>query len=261
MKILFIGDIVGKPGRRAIRELLPGLIGSHKVDLVIANCENAAAGFGITREIVEELFENQIDVLTSGNHVWDKKEALDFMGDYETLIRPANYPSMVPGAGSVLIPTSAGHHVGVLNLAGRIFMQPLDCPFRTAKTEIARLKTQTNTIIVDMHAEATSEKKALGWYLDGDVSAVLGTHTHVQTADEEILPGGTAYISDVGMTGPFDSVIGIRKEMIIERFLNGMPNKFDVAKGDIRLQGVLMDIDAQRGKARTIERVSVKLRD
>ncbi len=261
MKILFIGDIIGKPGRRAVRELLPSLIGSREIDLVIANCENAAAGFGVTRDIVEELFENHIDVLTSGNHIWDKKEVLEFIGDYETLIRPANYPPVVPGAGSVLIPTPAGDYVGVLNVAGRIFMQPIDCPFVTAKNEIARLKTRTNVIIVDIHAEATSEKKALGWYLDGEVSAVLGTHTHVQTADDEVLPGGTAYISDAGMTGPFDSVIGIRKEIIIEKFLNQLPSKFDVAKGDIRLQGVLMDIDAQSGKANAIERISVKLRE
>jgi len=261
MKILFIGDIVGKPGRRAVKELLPGLIGSRDIDLVIANCENAAAGFGVTRDIVEELFEAHIDVLTSGNHIWDKKEVLDFIDDYETLLRPANYPSVVPGAGSVLMPTPAGDYIGILNLAGRIFMHPIDCPFVTARNEVARLKTRTNVIIVDIHAEATSEKKALGWYLDGEVSAVLGTHTHVQTADNEVLPKGTAYISDAGMTGPFDSVIGIKKEMIIERFLNSMPNRFDVAKGDIRLQGVLMDIDAQSGKANAIERISVRLRE
>jgi len=261
MKILFIGDIIGKPGRRAVKELLPALIGSREIDLVIANCENAAAGFGVTRDIVEELYEDHIDVLTSGNHIWDKKEVLDFIGDYETLIRPANYPPAVPGKGSVLVPTPAGDYVGVLNVAGRIFMQPIDCPFAAAKDEIARLKSRTNVIIVDIHAEATSEKKALGWYLDGEVSAVLGTHTHVQTADDEILPNGTAYISDVGMTGPFDSVIGIKKEIIIEKFLNQLPSKFDVAKGDIRLQGVLMDIDANSGKANAIERISVKLRE
>ena len=167
----------------------------------------------------------------------------------------------VPGHGSVLYPTPGGDYVGVLNLAGRIFMQPIDCPFVTAKKEIVRLKAKANVIIVDMHAEATSEKKALGWYLDGEVSAVLGTHTHVQTADDEVLPGGTAYISDVGMTGPFDSVIGIKKDTIIERFLTQVPNKFDVAKGDIRLQGVLMDIDAQSGRANAIERISVKLKE
>ncbi len=259
MKILFIGDIVGKPGRRAVKELLPALVGGRGVDLVIANCENAAAGFGITREVVEELYGAHIDILTSGNHVWDKKEALEFIDDYETLLRPANYPDAVPGKGSVVMPTAAGDCVGVLNLAGRIFMQPIDCPFAAVKKEIARLKARAKVIIIDIHAEATSEKKALGWYVDGQVSAVLGTHTHVQTADNEILPGGTAYISDVGMTGPFDSVIGIRKETIIERFITQLPNKFDVAKNDIRLQGVLMDIDAQTGNANAIERISVRL--
>jgi metallophosphoesterase (TIGR00282 family) len=259
MKILFIGDIVGKPGRRAVKELLPAFIGGREVDLVVANCENAAAGFGITREIVEELYDAHIDVLTSGNHIWDKREVLEFIEDYETLLRPANYPARVPGRGSVIMPTAGGVYVGVLNLAGRIFMQPIDCPFTAAKNAITALKAKTNVIIVDIHAEATSEKKALGWYLDGDVSAVLGTHTHVQTADNEVLPQGTAYISDVGMTGPFDSVIGIKKDAIIERFLTQIPNKFDVAKNDVRLQGVLLDIDPASGKANSIERISIKL--
>jgi 2',3'-cyclic-nucleotide 2'-phosphodiesterase len=261
MKILFIGDIIGKPGRKAVKELLPSLVAGHEIDLVIANCENAAAGFGITRDIIEELYEAQIDILTSGNHIWDKKEALEFIDDYETLLRPANYPAGVPGKGAVLMPTAAGDYVGVLNLAGRIFMQPLDCPFVEAKKEIARFKTKTNVIIVDIHAEATSEKRALGWYLDGEVSAVLGTHTHVQTADNEILQQGTAYISDVGMTGPFDSVIGIKKDSIIKRFLTQIPNKFDVAKGDVRLQGVLLDIDPASGRAMAIERLSVKIKE
>jgi len=261
MKILFIGDIVGKPGRRAVSELLPRLISEHGIDLVIANCENAAAGFGVTREVVEELYNNNVDVLTSGNHIWDKREALEFIWDYETLLRPANYPTGVPGAGFVLVPTAAGDYVGVLNLAGRIFMQPIDCPFETAKSKITELRAKTKIIIVDIHAEATSEKKALGWYLDGEVSAVLGTHTHVQTADDEILPQGTAYISDVGMTGPFDSVIGIKKDVIIERFLTQIPNKFDVAKGDIRLQAVLLNVDSTTGKANSIDRISIKLKE
>ncbi|MGA2525336.1 MAG: TIGR00282 family metallophosphoesterase [Smithellaceae bacterium] len=261
MKVLFIGDIVGKPGRRAVSEFVPSLISEKKIDLVIANCENAAAGFGVTREIVEELFGSRIDVLTSGNHIWNKKEVLDFIGDYETLLRPANYPATTPGSGAVLIPTAKGEYVGVLNLAGRIFMHPSDCPFVTAKDKIAELRAKAKIIIVDIHAEATSEKKALGWYLDGEVSAVLGTHTHVQTADEEILPQGTAYISDVGMTGPFDSVIGVKKDVIIERFLTQMPNKFDVAKGDIRMQGVMLDIESISGKANSIERISLKLKE
>ena len=260
MKILFIGDIIGSPGRMAVRELLPGLVSKKKIDFVIANCENVAAGFGVTKKVVEELFKYNIDVLTSGNHIWNKREVLEFIGDCERLLRPANYPSACPGAGSVLVPTKNGETVGVLNLAGRIFMQPIDCPFVTAKKHIAKLREKTKVIVVDMHAEATSEKKALGWYLDGEVSAVLGTHTHVQTADDEILPQGTAYISDAGMTGPFDSVIGIDKEIIIERFLTQMPNKFDLAKDDIRLQGVVMDIDAESGKAKSIERISAKLK-
>jgi metallophosphoesterase (TIGR00282 family) len=261
MKILFIGDIVGKPGRRAVSELVPSLISEKKIDLVVGNCENAAAGFGVTREIVEELYGSRIDVLTSGNHIWNKREVLEFIGDYETLLRPANYPASAPGSGAVLIPTAKGEYVGVLNLAGRIFMHPIDCPFVTAKNKIAELKAKTKVIIVDIHAEATSEKRALGWYLDGEVSAVLGTHTHVQTADEEIMPQGTAYISDVGMTGPFDSVIGVKKDIIIERFLTQMPNKFDVAKGDIRMQGVMLDIDSISGKANSIERISIKLKE
>ena len=261
MKILFIGDIVGSPGRMAVRELLPPLIAKKKIDFVIANCENAAAGFGVTKKNVEELYSYHIDVLTSGNHIWNKKEVLAFIGDQERLLRPANYPSTTPGAGSVLIPLKTGEYVGVLNLAGRIFMQPIDCPFVAAKNKIAELREKTKIIIVDIHAEATSEKKALGWYLDGEVSAVLGTHTHVQTADEEILPQGTAYISDVGMTGPFDSVIGIKKEIIIERFLTQMPNKFEVAEDDIRMQGVIMNIDEASGKANSIDRISVKLKD
>jgi metallophosphoesterase (TIGR00282 family) len=245
----------------ALRELLPAFISKKKIDFVIANCENVAAGFGVTQKVVEELFKYKIDVLTSGNHIWNKREVLDFIGDFDRLLKPANYPATTPGAGSVLVPLKTGAYIGVLNLAGRVFMNPSDCPFVTAKNKIAELKERTNIIIVDIHAEATSEKRALGWYLNGEVSAVLGTHTHVQTADEEILPQGTAYISDVGMTGPFDSVIGINKEAIIERFLTQMPNKFELAKDDIRMQGVIVDIDSESGKANSIDRISVKLKD
>ncbi len=259
MKILFIGDIVGKPGRRAVRELLPSIMSENGIDCVIANCENAAAGFGVTRDIVDELLQSRIDVLTSGNHIWDKKEVMDFIGDYKTLLRPANYPSGTPGQGSIVIPLHDGSKVGVLNLSGRVFMQSLDCPFRVAEREIEKIKSKAAVIIVDFHAEATSEKKTIGWFLDGRVSAVLGTHTHVQTADEEILARGTAFISDAGMTGPFDSVIGIRKEEILERFLTQVPNKFDVAKGDVRLQGVILDVDGESGKSRAIERKTWRL--
>ena len=256
MKILLIGDIVGKPGRRAVRELLPGIVEERRIDFVVANCENAASGFGVTSEVLEDLCRSQIDVLTSGNHIWDKREVMDFIDDHEILLRPANYPEGVPGRGSVVIPTCGGIQVGVINLAGRVFMHPLDCPFRTADREIEQIRRKTRFIVVDMHAEATSEKVAMGWYLDGQVTAVLGTHTHVQTADERILPSGTAYITDVGMTGPFDSVIGIKKDPILQRFLLQIPNKFDVAKADVRLQGVVVETDPE-GRATSIERLSV----
>lgn len=258
MKLLFIGDVVGKPGRRALRELLPRVIHQHDIDLVVANVENAAGGFGVTRSVVEEIYESRVDVLTTGNHIWDKKEVMEFIEEYETLLRPANYPVGTPGKGTVLLPVRNGSRAAVINLSGRVFMRPVDCPFRVAELEIHTLKQKTKMIIVDMHAEATSEKQALGWFLDGEVSAVIGTHTHVQTADETILPKGTAYITDVGMTGPFDSVIGVEKETVIDRFLTCRPNKFEVAKGDVRLQGVVVDIDPETGSARTVERLSLK---
>lgn len=256
MKVLFIGDIVGKPGRRAVKVLLPGIVGNHGVDLVIANCENAAGGFGVTRKVVDELYSNEIDILTSGNHIWDKKDVEEFIDGYETLLRPANYPTGTPGRGSVVVQTASGISLGVLNLEGRVFMKPLDCPFRIAEREIAALKEKTDIVIVDMHAEATSEKEALGWFLDGRVSAVVGTHTHVQTADERVLPRGTAYITDAGMTGPCDSVLGIKKEVALERFLTLLPNRYDVAKGDVRLQGVLIEIDDTTGRGLSIERLN-----
>ena len=259
MKILFIGDIVGKPGRKAVQTLLPGIVGNHGVDMVIANCENAAGGFGVTRKVLDELYESEIDVMTSGNHIWDKKDIDDLIDDYETLLRPANYPAGTPGRGSVIVQTSSGISLGVLNLEGRVFMKPLDCPFRVAEREIDALKEKTDIILVDIHAEATSEKEALGWFLDGRVSAVVGTHTHVQTADERVLPGGTAYITDAGMTGSFDSVLGIKKEVALDRFLTLLPNRYDVAKGDVRMQGVLIDIDNTTGKSLSIERLSVAL--
>lgn len=241
-----------------MRELLPRVIHQHDIDLVVANVENAAGGFGVTRAVVEEIYESRVDVLTTGNHIWDKKEVMEFIDEYETLLRPANYPEGTPGKGTVLFPVRNGSRAAVINLSGRVFMKPVDCPFRVAEIEIYALKQRTKMIIVDMHAEATSEKQALGWFLDGEVSAVIGTHTHVQTADETILPKGTAYITDVGMTGPFDSVIGVEKQTVIERFLTYRPNKFEVAKGDVRLQGVMIDIDPETGRARTIERLSLK---
>lgn len=259
MKILFIGDIVGKPGRKAVRALLPGIVGRCGVDIVIANCENAAGGFGVTRKVVDELYGSEIDVLTSGNHIWDKKDIEEFIDDYETLLRPANYPVETVGRGSVVVHAGSGTSLAVLNLEGRVFMKPLDCPFRVAEREIDALKGKTDIILVDMHAEATSEKEALGWFLDGRVSAVVGTHTHVQTADERILPRGTAYITDAGMTGSFDSVLGIRKEVALERFLTLLPNRYDVAKGDVRLQGVVIDIDDATGRSLSIERLTVAM--
>jgi len=260
MKILFVGDIVGKPGRRAVRELLPEIMREYRIDFVIANCENAAAGFGVTRDVVEELYGNHINVLTSGNHIWDKKEIAEFVEEYDTLLRPANYPAGTPGRGSVVSHDPSGASCGVINLMGRVFMRPIDCPFRVAEREIEAMGNRSRAIVVDMHAEATSEKEAMGWFLDGRVSAVLGTHTHVQTADERILPGGTAYITDVGMTGPFNSIIGIKKDEVIERFLTQVPNKFDVAKDDVRLQGVVVDIDGKTGRAEGIERLSVPMK-
>jgi len=257
VKILFVADIVGKPGRQAVSRELHRLVDSYRIDCVIANGENAAGGFGITEETARELYSCGVNLLTSGNHIWDKKDSLDFINRDERVIRPANYPDGAPGRGSAVIHTPAGIPVAVLNLEGRVFMSALECPFRIAGREIARLREMTPIVLVDFHAEATSEKLALGWYLDGRVSAVLGTHTHVQTADERILPGGTAYITDAGMTGSFESVIGIRKELAIEKFLSLLPVRFEVAKKDVRLNGVVIEIDEKDGKALTIERLSV----
>lgn len=261
MKILFIGDIVGEPGRRAVEEVVPRLKHSGKVDFVIANGENIAGGSGITPALADELFEAGVDVLTSGDHIWKRKEIIDRLGTDKRIVRPANYPKDVPGFGATVVKAESGAEVGVINLVGRVFMQAVECPFRTAKEEADRLKTRTNIIIVDMHAEATSEKIALGWYLDGMVSAIVGTHTHVQTADEKILPGGTAYISDVGMTGPFDGVIGRKKEQILARFLTQLPARFEMAEGDIQLHGAIVDVDEKSGKARSIERVQEKIEE
>jgi len=257
VKILFLGDIVGGPGRQAVARELHRLIDRYRIDLVIANGENAAGGFGITEEKARELFSLGIDVLTSGNHVWDKKESHPYLQREERLVRPANYPSGTIGRGATLVKTAGGVAIGILNLEGRVFMNSLDCPFRVADREVAQLQEHTNIIIVDFHAEATSEKVALGWHLDGKVSAIIGTHTHVQTADERILPGGTAYITDAGMTGSFDSVIGVKKELAIERFLTQMPVRFEVAKKDVRMNGVAIEIDETSGSARSIERVSI----
>jgi metallophosphoesterase (TIGR00282 family) len=259
MNILFVGDIVGKPGRRAIHEVLEKVISEHEIDFTIANGENAAGGMGITPPIALEILEEGVDVLTSGNHIWAKKEVIPFLDEESRILRPANYPAQVPGRGEGVFHLRNGEQVAVLNLEGRVFMKHLDCPFRAAEKEIEMLKKQSNIIVVDFHAEATSEKVAMGWFLNGKVSAVLGTHTHVQTSDERILDEGTAYITDVGMTGPLDSVIGIRKEVALERLLTQIPWKFDVATGKIELQGVVVEVDQKTGKSKSIQRIRVPL--
>jgi metallophosphoesterase (TIGR00282 family) len=259
MRLLFIGDIVGRPGRNLIRQGLPALVDHHSVDLVIANAENAAAGFGITRDIGDELLDQGIDVMTSGNHIWDKKEALDYIGAESRLLRPLNYPAGAPGNGSYLARSKDGRTVGVINLMGRVFMPLLDDPFTLILKEIERLRERTRIIFVDFHAEATSEKIAMGWHLDGKVTAVVGTHTHVQTADERILPKGTAYLTDVGMTGPHDSVIGVEIDAVVGKFLSGLPVRFETATGNPRLNAVLIDADEQTGRATDIERLSYSM--
>ncbi|MBI4611564.1 MAG: TIGR00282 family metallophosphoesterase [Candidatus Rokubacteria bacterium] len=254
MSVLLVGDVFGEPGRRAVLSLVPALRREHGLDLVIANVENAAAGFGVTPPIARALLDGGVDVLTSGNHVWDKREVLEFIAKENLLLRPANYPPGAPGAGSYVV--KAGPlGIAVLNLQGRVFMPTIDCPFRTADALLPQLRAETPVIIVDMHAEATSEKQAMGWYLDGRVSAVMGTHSHVQTADERILPGGTAYLTYVGMTGPVDSVIGVARELAIERFVSGLPNRFEPAKGPAALHGALVRIDPESGKALEIRRL------
>lgn len=257
MKILFIGDVVGKPGRALTRTGVAALVERHTIDLVVANVENAAGGNGITREIGEAFRDQGIDVMTSGNHVWDKREVLDYIELEPRLIRPANYPAGVPGAGHVLVTTLSGDRVAVVNVMGRVFMAPLDNPFTVVQEEIAAVRDAARIIIVDFHAEATSEKIAMGWHLDGEVTAVVGTHTHVQSADHRVLPDGTAYITDVGMTGPHDSVIGVDKRVVLSRFLTGMPGRFDTARGDPRLHAVIVTADSATGRATAIERLSL----
>lgn len=263
MRILFIGDIFGRPGRNIVKDRLRGLVRDHAIDLVIANGENAAAGFGITPSLAEELFDLDIDVLTTGNHVWDKREILDYFqmanGDAHSpakrLLRPANYPNDMPGWG--LYEGRKGRvPYAVMNLQGRVFMASNDDPFRTADNLLKQIEAKV--IFVDLHAEATSEKISLGWYLDGRVTALVGTHTHVPTADERVLPNGTAYITDVGMTGPYDGVIGVKKELVVGKFLNGMPVRFEPATGDVRLCAVVIDCEENTGKARSIERIMLQ---
>ena len=259
MNILCIGDIVGKPGRSALEEALPGLKKEFQIDLAVVNAENAAGGAGLTPKIAQELFKAGCDVLTLGDHVWDQKELEEYLGQADAVIRPANFPEGTPGHGWCIKKTASGQAVGVVNLLGRVFMRyHLACPFRTLEHIIEQIQKETPVIIVDMHAEATSEKVALGHFVDGRVSAVFGTHTHIQTSDEKILPKGTAYITDLGMTGPYDSVIGQAKEDIIKRFLTSMPVKFHVAENDVVVHGIVVKIDGKTGRARQIVRVQRK---
>jgi hypothetical protein len=256
VRILFIGDLVGSAGRRALDEHLGRLVDRHRADYVIANVENIAGGFGVTPQLAREVLALGVHCLTSGNHIWDRREIGDYLKEEPRLLRPLNFPPPAPGNGMHVGETAAGVRVGVLNLMGRVFMPPLLCPFLAADTALRELREQAAVVVVDFHAEATSEKQALAWHLDGRVSAVLGTHTHVQTADERVLPGGTAAITDVGMTGAHDSVIGIEKALALQRFLTQRPVRFNAAGGDPRLQGVILDIDEASGRARSIARVN-----
>lgn len=259
IRLLFVGDIVGRPGRDLVRRGVAALRDYHQIDLVVANAENAAAGFGITRELGEQILDAGVDVMTSGNHIWDKKEAIDYIGIEPRLLRPLNYPAGAPGNGSYIARTESGISVGVVNAMGRVFMLTIDDPFKGLLAEIERVKERARVVFVDFHAEATSEKIAMGWHLDGKVTAVVGTHTHVQTADERILPKGTAYLTDVGMTGPHDSIIGVDVDAALGRFLTGMPARFETATGNPRLNGVIIEADEQSGLAIDIERISYSL--
>ena len=259
MRILFIGDIFGKPGRDLIRRGVGPLVAHHQIDLVVANAENVAAGSGITRELGDQILGWGVDVMTSGNHIWSKKEAVDYIGAEPRLLRPANFPAGVPGNGSYLARAADGRTAGIINVMGRVFMQQLDDPFVIVTREIEALRPRARIILVDFHAEATSEKAAMGWYLDGKVTAVLGTHTHVQTADERILPKGTAYLTDVGMTGPHDSIIGVDIGPALNRFLSGMPSRFEPATANPRLNAVVVEADEKTGLAVDIERLSYSL--
>ena len=261
MNVLFIGDIFGSAGREIVHDHLSHVVEGNRVDLVIANAENAAGGFGLTPAIANELFDLGCEVLTTGNHIWDKREIVDYFnsvngdasGRVRRVLRPANYAQGVPGVGVYEGTTRKGQRYAVINLQGRVFMQDTDDPFRKADTLLQQITSKV--VIVDFHAEATSEKIAMGWHLDGRVTAVLGTHTHVPTADTRVLPSGTAYQTDVGMTGPYDSVIGVQKEQVLQRFLTGLPGRFEAAKGDPRFCAVLIECDETSGRARSIERI------
>ncbi len=258
MRFLFVGDVVGRPGRRAVRETLPGLIDQHGIDFTIVNAENAAGGFGLTPETVRELFDLGADVLTGGNHSFDKREGLDVLEDNERVLRPHNYPADNPGAGVTIVPRD-GVRIAVLNLQGRVFMPLTDCPFQTADRLLESLRDEADVVVVDLHAEATSEKMAMAWHLDGRAAALVGTHTHVQTADEQVFPQGLAYISDLGMCGPHRSIIGVKTEQSLSRFLTGRSRRFETARGDVRFHGVLVEIDEESGRATAIERIQRRI--
>jgi metallophosphoesterase (TIGR00282 family) len=261
IRLLFIGDIVGRPGRDLVRRGLAAIVAHHEIDLVIANVENAAAGFGVTPDIAEELFECGVQVMTGGNHTWDKKEILPYFDQQPRLIRPANFPVGAPGRGVYVASTRGSVPVAVINVMGRVFMTAIDDPFRVVEAEIDAIRQDARIVFVDFHAEATSEKVAMGWHLDGRATAVVGTHTHVQTADERVLPRGTAYITDVGMTGPHDSVIGVDKSAILTRFLTGRPQRFETATENPRLNGVIVAADEATGRAGSIVRLSLSAQD
>ena len=254
MKILFLGDIVGKPGRRTAQALLPRLREEHGIALTVANGENLAGGFGVTRALVESLFECGVDVITSGNHIWDRPEGITLLEEESRLLRPANYPPGNPGSGHCVV-NVGDTRVGVLNLQGRVFMTPIDDPFRVGRTLVDELRAETNLIVIDFHAEATAEKQAFAHYIDGLASAVVGTHTHVPTADEHVLPGGTAYMTDIGMTGSHAGVIGFRAEVSMQRAMLGRRIRFELAEGELRLQGAIVDVELESGRALSIERI------
>jgi len=257
MKALIIGDVVGRPGREALTACLPELRKKYEAEFVVANVENAAAGAGVVPRVGEEILQAGVDVMTSGNHIFDKKEVFQYIETEQRLLRPLNYPAQSPGRGSWVGATNSGTPVAVINVQGRVFMPPTDCPFRAAEHAITELAGRIPVIIVDHHAEATSEKLAMGRYLDGRASVVVGTHTHVQTADEQILPGGTAYITDLGMTGPHDGIIGVESSLVLTRLIRGLPARFETATGSPRLHGVAVEIDERTGKAISIERICV----
>jgi len=258
MRVFMIGDVVGHPGREALRRLLPEVKDSYHPDLVIANVENAAAGFGLTESVAKEILDAGVEVMTGGNHLWDRKGSEGYLSSEERLVRPANYPEGTPGRVWSIVEVT-GVRVAVLSLQGRVFMPPLDCPFRKLDQLLEELQGQADIFLLDFHGEATSEKMAMGYHADGRVSAVVGTHTHVPTADECILPEGTAYVSDLGMTGPYDSIIGMNRDIVLQKFLSGLPRRFEVAKNDARLSGLIIDIDESTGRARFVQRIHERL--